>query len=643
MEIKDFLEDEQNDETEEGKDNEPLVAESDTQEQEGNLTSKSPLLKKETSELEDAEAVHDDLEDNMAELIVSKKGLLGLRKDSSQMEAMRDGLIGLIDIFYQKMPRDAVSLDRGVGEVLERYQRAIQGTETYIEYIEGKKKGAYFGKKRINLARAVQKQLVTERRLFSASARSLIENSDETESFRWRDALRETRGTKINLHGNNVEIIGAGASRIYKVTDDNGKETYIKPEERVAKGMKDHQAMVSMFRNTSPEAAAFLNEIEDLVISNAQEDDDTQATTESGEKELVVNALSNIAIQDLGSFSFTIDPKDSKGNPRSKDDMEAERFAKTVGKVRGFLKGDRFGEIIWNAFEGNFEKQRMLCDLATFLIKKVTEASSAVGTAEIAGGSTISDRNVSSYRLAKRLGQADLIAKSETMVIEDDFGRTVRANAMEGVSGMEFAQANKYAKEVNKKLTFTPESLEKYNQLCIMDMISGQADRHQSNFMVTTHEDDEFVYIDSLKGIDNDAAFGTLDMSMIEAGRMEKLDAIYATYAKGWGKEEVQTIKYISEDFYNSIMEYDDATVEYDQMDLRTKQEIEALKARLARVKQTLKILFNAGMLKLTKNDEDRRAAYGETRDYFGSLAAGSKTAFKALSAKGQLAVAAVR
>ena len=132
------------------------------------------------------------------------------------------------------------------------------------------------------------------------------------------------------------------------------------------------------------------------------------------------------------------------------------------------------------------------------------------------------------------------------------------------------------------------------------------------------------LYIDSVKGIDNDLAFGLMTSKQINAGQTgQNLDAIIATNSAPInGGEAVQTVKYITEDFYNSILDYDDKLIEYDQLDIRSKEEIEALKDRIHGIRQTIKILVAAGKLRIVKTPQQMREAYEESRDYYGGFAA---------------------
>lgn len=581
------------------------------------LTSKSPLLRQST-EMEDSGEAHDSLEENIMSLLGSHKlGLFGKNKDSSQMDNLKTDLTNLISIFYKRIPDDTKEFETGISEVQSRYRKAIQSADTYVKYIEGNKKGKfYFGRKRLNLARKIQGQMITERRLFNAAAESLKENKAEGEKLFWRDALREVRGRKIDLRAENVEIVGAGSSRIYKVQNGDGTESYIKPEERMANNAEDYHSIVAMFRNTSPEAAALLNLIEDVIKKRARKEYDTTSKGPQGETNAVVSFAESLE----GSYVPLVEETDPKtGEKKSDEAIASEKRIGRLGLIIPKVKGVSFGKQVLEAIGDNEDAILLLADLGTFIDKKSQEAFSGKGTAKIRGGSTISDRNVSSYRLAERMGQGNLIAKSETIIMQDEFGRNIRANSMEGVGGMTYAEAAEYCKKNGLTLSFTPESLGQYFNMRILDLMSGQVDRHTSNFKVMTHQEGSMLYIDSVKGIDNDLAFGMLSMEEIENGYGgQNMDALVSHSYTG---EEVLTVKYITQDMYDAILDYNDQMIEYDHMDLRSKEEIKALQGRINAIRKLLQDLVAAGKIRVVKTPEEMRAAYEFTKDYYTDIA----------------------
>ncbi|MCR5238149.1 MAG: hypothetical protein K6E34_13210 [Lachnospiraceae bacterium] len=578
-----------------------------------------------TTELEDAAAEHDSLEEDMVSLIMSKKLGFGKKgEDSAEMQELKESLMNLVFQFSKKVPDGDSEFANGVSQIMEMYKTAIGSADAYVEKITGEGKGKHsFGKRRLKLARNIQKKLMTERRLFMASARALRENPEEGKKYEWRDVLKDVRGKKIDISGKNVEIVGSGVSRIYKVQNPDQTFTYIKPEERRVDTEQDILPMVAMFRNLSPDAADFLNRIEAAGAKALSEDQDSQGTDESGEK---------LFMEDFYKSIKFIYSENALGAQTDKE-AEAMIWAKQVGDMRTRCKGTAVGTEIWNAVGGNLKYEKLLLDLGIFLYKKGVEVQST-NTSGVEGGSVMSDRNVSTYRLAKRLGQGDVVAKSETIVMKDNFGRNIRANAMEGAEGMEFYDACKLAEKEDKKLTFQPESLMQFFSLRILDIIAGQTDRHVGNFMVKTHEDEDgkIIYIDSVKGIDNDAAFGTLTPEQVKKGQSGRLDDIVAEYAGMYVGHPIVTITYLPEDFYNNIMDYTPEEIDYDFVDMRSKSEIDAMKTRLEYVREELKRLVAEKTIKLVKNSDEMREEYGKAQKYYGGMS-GTKHAFDHLGA----------
>ncbi len=618
---------------EEGGGDESVPAENGAQS--AGLTSQSPLLRQET-ELEMASGVHDELETNIMGILESHKlGLFGRGKDSTQMDTLKTNLTDLLSIFYKKIPENKKEFEAGVSEVQNRFRKAIQSADEYVEYITSNKKGrSIFGKKRLNLTRKIQKQMVNERRFFAASAKALRENRNADESFYWRDVIREVRARKIDLKGENVTIVGSGASRIYRVDNGDGSLSYIKPEERMANSAEDYQSIVAMFRNTSPGAATLLNLMEETFLKYAPKGVDVKSVGEKGEKEFVCTFAKSL--EDVGSF--TVSDKDPKtGRKKSDEEIASEKRALKISRIVELVQKTNLGIKLLNEIGDNEDYLVLLADFGDFVNKKSNEAFNGNRLARIRAGSTISDRNASSYRLAESLGQGNLIAKSETIVMQDEFGRSIRANSMEGVGGMTFAEAYQYAKDNNLTLSMTPESLSQFFNMRILDLMSGQIDRHMDNFKVGTHIEGSILYVDSVKGIDNDLAFGLLSAKDMLGTIGSNMDAIMASNTEGFVHESVQTVKYITEDFYNRILDYDDQMVEYDQMDIRTKEEIKALQDRIKGVRQTLKILVAAGKLRIVKTAEEMREAYEESREYYRRIASKAPSSWKNPLASGDV------
>lgn len=155
--------------------------------------------------------------------------------------------------------------------------------------------------------------------------------------------------------------------------------------------------------------------------------------------------------------------------------------------------------------------------------KKATEFEVATESAQIDAGSTVSDRNASSTRVAKRLGLSDTVARSETVLLSElgdreRVRRVFRANVMESVSGdntMTMAKlsdsvriASKGSDLYGKEIVFSGRAARQMFELQIFDLITGQVDRHFNNIMARFDISGSQVVITGIKAIDNDLSFG---------------------------------------------------------------------------------------------------------------------------------------
>ena len=224
-------------------------------------------------------------------------------------------------------------------------------------------------------------------------------------------------------------------------------------------------------------------------------------------------------------------------------------------------------------------------------------------TAGIEAGEAISNRNVSTSRMANRLGMSGMIAKSETVLIRKDDGLVVRTNSMEGVKGMTMGELEQYANAEGITLKLSDNAIKQLYQLQVFDLICGQIDRHMNNYIPSYEVTGENEYtITSVKGIDNDLSFGPLLTSVRghgqQKGFIDKMGRI--------------TIPFLPKDFYDSVMAYTPWMARYDQMDIRSQAEIEALGLRITETQRELTQLVSEGKVKLLNSEGEWEEARDE-------------------------------
>ena len=107
------------------------------------------------------------------------------------------------------------------------------------------------------------------------------------------------------------------------------------------------------------------------------------------------------------------------------------------------------------------------------------------------------------------------------------------------------------------------------------------------------------ITVTSLKGVDNDLSFGTL-MSNDVSEKRDKL--------RGMWVDKKITVPYIDRKFYETLVALDMPTIEMiaaDQADLRSEEEIAALKDRLIWVRSDLMRMVRDESTTLVEKDED--------------------------------------
>ncbi|MDD2421947.1 MAG: hypothetical protein PHU78_07395, partial [Heliobacteriaceae bacterium] len=128
-----------------------------------------------------------------------------------------------------------------------------------------------------------------------------------------------------------------------------------------------------------------------------------------------------------------------------------------------------------------------------------------------------------------------------------------------------------------------PENALQLIMLTIIDMIVGQVDRHTGNFMVQPGEDDSMT----LKGIDNDTAFGLFDNITGEEGEA-KADAYRITPFLS------DSLPFVPLSIYEKVKKVDSSMIRGALTGLLSEAEIHFTESRFEKVKAHLEKLVSA-------------------------------------------------
>ena len=211
--------------------------------------------------------------------------------------------------------------------------------------------------------------------------------------------------------------------------------------------------------------------------------------------------------------------------------------------------------------------------------KQMNSDDMASVMARITPGTSLAKRNVATYRLAKHLGLGNMVAKAELKEVRMN-GTVSTYMEMEAAEGQE-PDVIAYNK-AEKTYRYSPKAVEQLSSLQVFDIICGQVDRHRANYLAVTEEKDGVVIMKEIKAIDNDLSHGLLTYEEIKA------DQHYQQIRSIEDKDGNVRIPAISDELAVKIMELTPGMVDYLVIDLLSKAEISALKARIRGVQKLI-------------------------------------------------------
>ncbi len=517
---------------------------------------------------------HIEVQSAKEELLKSKvrHGLITY-SDSTMMEELKAS-IGTLNKELNKPIQRGAKFETGKKPLEDAYKAVIEKCSTYLEEKETAR--SKDGKRRLELVRHILEQSEKEYAAFSKLTQQELKINQYMLTQTWTDVLYGVRAVKISLGDDRVKVVGAGTSIIYRVQEEDGTSSYVKPEEAIV-SEKSAINIVSEYAKVAPPEMMEVVEFFELKLNRMEWLKDWM---ESYNLDVEMEAAQN---KSAAAWQQGESEEDYKKR------VEESRYnAYKAILVKWLGKNKEFRELF----------QRKETECVRFLqmyFKKSNEFETATSVAKIKEGSVISNRNVSTSRVAKSLNISEIIAESSTVLIQKDDKSPVRANSMEGVESRTMSDLRDYCQHEKIEIVYSPVVIKQLLTLQVFDYICGQVDRHMNNYAVFYRLNDQNkMEITGLKAIDNDMAFGS--------GITEKKGLNYMSWLKNdFGKINVP---FLDKAFYMRLMEYTPQMAEFEQADLRTPEEIEALKKRLENVRTELAEMVKNGETILIDDDQ---------------------------------------
>ena len=521
---------------------------------------------------------HIEVESSKEELLNSKvKHGLITYSDSAMMDALKAS-IGDLNEELNKPVQRGNEFDKGKKPLVDAYTAVIENCRTYLK--EKKNSRSKDGKRRLELVRQILEQSEREHAAFSKLTQKELRIDEYKLSRTWTDVLYGVRAVKVSGSDANIKVVGEGTSIIYRVKDEDGTTSYVKPEEKMA-AKNTAGCIFSEYSLIAPPEMMDVIEWFQLSINRKQR------FTEWLESDVLGEQMMDAMEQKSIIWHKGESEKDYKKR------VEEGRYNAFKEILKTSLGGGStpFNDL-FRQKEAEFVKAlQMFC-------KKSNEYYTATVKAHINPGEIISTRNVSTSRVAERLGIGEIVAASQTVLVQKEDGGIIRANSMEGAETKSLNELQAYCAIEGKTLTIAPKAINQIFSMQILDLICGQVDRHGGNYHVFYDETEENkVVITSIKAIDNDMSFGSGIRGLSQSGE-------YMCGLKGKYSGTKPSIPFLDKGLYDRIMNYTPQMAELDQADIRTHDEIEALQSRLTAIKDQLQEMVEKKEITLLESPE---------------------------------------
>ena len=541
------------------------------------------------------DGLHKDFETSREELLQSKVSHMFVTYgDSPEMVRLKEAILEL-NTQLQKPIQKGVAFDKAVKPLCYAYEDLIKYCDRYISHITSSKLKGHMGtgSKRLKLARTIMESSKLELAAIRQLTQRELGMDELGRSNTWTDVLYNVRGLKLSADDPQVKVLGAGTSVVYRLEAKDKSTKYIKMDEKVLP-KNDALTLLEAFRNSGEEGDdelidAIMKAVRKKALQLMKDENDAIVDTPEGWTQKLEDYFRGLD----GELQGAIEDPIAREEGESEEDYEERVKKKRIFKVRdAVFRYIAFDDEIRDYFKAH---RPLLERFGKFYFKKSLSVETA-RNARIAPGSVLSTRNVSTSRLAKRLGFSDIIAESETVVLSRDDGTVVRANSMEGVETKTMADLQDYCLREGIELKMSPKAVKQIMNMQLFDIICGQIDRNTSNYnaFYEFSEDKKTVTVTSVKGIDNDMSFGTLEYG-VYPNKMYGLTS--------WSK---CAMPFIDESMYNTIVGLKQSDIEQlclEQMDIRSPEEILSLKLRILGLQTDLLKMKKSGQITLLSDD----------------------------------------
>ena len=484
-----------------------------------------------------------------------------LRWKRNQSESMKPIVSGARDLANMLQ---AQASPEGIQVMLDIYKGLKAACIAYLKSHDPKSSE---GKARYELVRKISERVTGEMSEATINAEIYSKSKDDTPQT-WAEVLIGVHS--IELKKEQVKVpngVVAQSSKLLKIKD-GGKKYFFKYKEKAPEFDTE-----SMLREVTADYKQRL----DMLLNKQGPFAGLSAEKTKIEAKKIMDVIQVIAVLRDSLVKYGIDNFDSRNEEGTLEELEA-----CGANVEGI------NEDAYKEFYAAYSKKYTL--------------AAACKVAGIKVGSDVTKRNEATSVLADFLGISDMMMKSSTVKLDVE-GEKIDGLRMDKALGIEGADVNKKETASGKTVHLTPEAIKQLFILQVFDILCGQIDRHQGNYLARCKTKGDELLIEGVTGIDNDLSFGTLSYQDIVmkkkqihvANKMESLE-VYNEKTK-----KIESVApAIDADFANKILALKPEMIDLLLGRLLDKDELSACKDRLKGLQQY--------MVKEKALDESRKA-----------------------------------
>lgn len=493
-----------------------------------------------------------------AELLKDKRTLFGSeRKDSAEMTAVKNALEHVNHLLQVKIPSDEVAFAQQCAVVEQAYAALANHCSNYVAK---RHPLTPHGRTRLRMVRQLLAQVKREQPLLASCAQEVFMRGPSSRQADWGTVLWQMRTAQLDTAGYQTTNLGGGSSVVLRIQHGN-ERIYFKPVEKRVERTQGDDLAFDIVQN-----AVRQNQHDKILV-------DTFLELQKKAQDAVDDVMT------LGQYLVN----NKRGN--LVDEMTQDDLQQLVS-----------GNLLRAEF-ASLQKGRALCRLAVMVARHHT-LETFCDTAKIDQGATISTRNVATTRMAKLLGIEDMVAQSRTVMLTHE-GREMLGNVMREAKGKTLEELQTEAERQNLVMEYSPNALRQLMILQMFDVLCGQIDRNQSNFLFEHEDKGGRRVLTRLTAIDNDLAFGRLTFRNVLEKPVEKLPQLCDPQ-----NQDRLLVPGVDEAFYHRLSALGPQALHYALADVLSDGEINALCERLAGIRKMIEDNVADGTASLLQPDD---------------------------------------